>query len=264
MGVLRAYATKGAPVRIIGANMTGSANYWYVSASSSIKTMKDIGGRTIAYSKSGASGQYDVFDFMERYRAKARPVLTPGATATFDQVISGKIDVGWAAPPYGIDAIEQDQIRVLGRANDIPKIREKTVRVMIANADTLQTRKDVLTRFVQGYRESLEWMYSDPAAPKAYAQFVGASEAVGRRLRDEFFTKDMLSPDNIMGLKCDRERGGNLEVHLGPVVRQTISRTGSNPGSAACQSVGERIWRVASVVLSPVAMIAFNCCPPRE
>jgi NitT/TauT family transport system substrate-binding protein len=120
--------------------MSGSANYWYVAVTSPIKTVKDIGGRTIAYSKNGASGQYDVFDFMDRYRVKARPVLTSTAPATFDQVMSGKIDVGWAAPPFGVDAVEQGQIRVVAKANDIPKIREKTVRVMIANAETLKTR----------------------------------------------------------------------------------------------------------------------------
>jgi NitT/TauT family transport system substrate-binding protein len=87
--VLRAYATKEAPIRIIGAIMTGSANYWYVAASSPIKTVTDISGRTIAYSKADASSQYDVFDLMQRYRVK-RPVLIAGATATFDQVMSGK------------------------------------------------------------------------------------------------------------------------------------------------------------------------------
>ncbi|HMJ84940.1 MAG TPA: ABC transporter substrate-binding protein, partial [Vicinamibacterales bacterium] len=65
--VLRAYATKSAPIRIIGANMTGSANYWYVAATSPIKTVKDINGKTIAYSKADASSQYDVFDLMQRY-----------------------------------------------------------------------------------------------------------------------------------------------------------------------------------------------------
>jgi NitT/TauT family transport system substrate-binding protein len=97
--VLRAYATKEAPIRIIGAIMTGSANYWYVAASSPIKTVTDISGRTIAYSKSDASSRYDVFDLMQHYRVRPRPVLIAGATATFDQVMSGKIDVGWATPP---------------------------------------------------------------------------------------------------------------------------------------------------------------------
>jgi NitT/TauT family transport system substrate-binding protein len=198
--VLRAYATKAAPARIIGANMTGSANYWYVLATSSIKTVRDITGRTIAYSKTGASGPYDVFDLMDRYRIRPRPMLTAGPTATFDQVRAGKIDVGWATPPFGIDEIEQSQIRIVARANDIPKIRDKTVHVMIAHADELQKRKDVLARFVQGYRDTIAWMYSDPAAPTAYADFAGVSEGLARRLRDEFYTKEMLSPDNIRGL----------------------------------------------------------------
>ncbi|MGZ3285255.1 MAG: ABC transporter substrate-binding protein, partial [Xanthobacteraceae bacterium] len=162
--VLRAYATKEAPIRIIGATMTGSANYWYVAASSPIKTITDISGRTIAYSKADASSQYDVFDLIQRYRVKPRPVLIAGATATFDQVMAGKIDVGWATPPFGGDALEQGRIRVLAKANDVPKIHDKTVSVTIANTDTLQKRKDVLDRFMQAYRETIEWMYSDPAA----------------------------------------------------------------------------------------------------
>ena len=137
MEAIRAYATKGAPVRIIGANMTGSVNYWYVATSSPIKTVKDISGGTIAYSKSGGeSSQYDVFDLIDQYRVKARPVLTGGEAATFNQVISGKIDVGWARAPFGLDAVEHDQIRILVKSKDVPKIKVKTSTVIIANADT--------------------------------------------------------------------------------------------------------------------------------
>jgi ABC-type nitrate/sulfonate/bicarbonate transport system substrate-binding protein len=92
MDVLRAYTGKDPSLRIIGANMTGSANYWYVAATSPIKKVKDISFRSIAYSK---ADQYDMFDFLDRFGLKARPVLT-SETAAFDQVMAGKIDVGWA------------------------------------------------------------------------------------------------------------------------------------------------------------------------
>ena len=160
MGVLRAYG-KDVPLRIIGASTTGSANYWYVPANSSIKTVKDIKGRTIAHPTDGEVSRYDVFDFMKRYGVRARPVPAAGAAATFNQVMSGKIDVGWAVPPFGIDAIEQGRIRILGRANEVPRIRDRTARVMITTADVLQKRRDVLARFVRAYRETVEWMYSD-------------------------------------------------------------------------------------------------------
>src|SRR3954471_2054862 len=50
MGVLGAYSKK-APVRILGAETTGAADlFWYVKSDSTIKTLKDTDGRTIAFS----------------------------------------------------------------------------------------------------------------------------------------------------------------------------------------------------------------------
>jgi ABC-type nitrate/sulfonate/bicarbonate transport system substrate-binding protein len=234
MGVLRAYV-RGASVRIIGASTTGSANYWYVPTTSLIKTIKDVDGKTIAYPTSGESGRYDAFDLMKQYRLKAKPVPTGGAAATFDAVMSGQIDVGWATPPFGIDAIEQGQIRIVARANDVPAIRDKTVRVVIANTDTLQKRKAVLARFMQAYRETLEWMYSDPAAIKRYAEFAGVSEGLARRLRDEFFTKNLLSPDQVVGLKAIVKDAVALSYIRGPLAKKQVTELIQIP---AAQSIG--------------------------
>src|ERR1700738_4693234 len=55
MGVLSAYS-KGAPVRVIGAEQTGLPDmYFYVLAASPIKSLKDAAGKTIAYSTNGSS-----------------------------------------------------------------------------------------------------------------------------------------------------------------------------------------------------------------
>jgi NitT/TauT family transport system substrate-binding protein len=114
---------------------------------------------------------------------------------------AGHIEVGWAAPPFGIDKIDDGVIRVIGRANDMTKIRNKTVGVIITNADTLEKRKAVLVRFMQAYAETIDWMYTDPAALQRFAATSGVSEGVARRLRDEFFPKEMLLPNRIVGLK---------------------------------------------------------------
>jgi len=234
VAVLRAYV-RGASVRIIGASTTGSANYWYVPTTSPIKTIKDLNGRTIAYPTSGEASRYDVFDLMKQYRVKAKPVPTGGVSATFDAVMSGQIEVGWATPPFGIDAIEQEQIRIVVRANDVPNIRDKTVRVMIANTNTLQKRKDVLARFMQAYRETLGWMYSDPTAIKRYAEFSGVSESLARRLRDEFFTKNLLSPDQIVGLKAVVKDAVALSYIRAPLAKNQITELIQIPAS---QSIG--------------------------
>ena len=58
LGAMAAYA-KGAPVRIIGAQATGAADYWYVKASSPIKTLKDTTDKTIAFSTRRLVDQFD-------------------------------------------------------------------------------------------------------------------------------------------------------------------------------------------------------------
>jgi NitT/TauT family transport system substrate-binding protein len=49
------YFAKGAPIRIVAAQATGAADYWYTKAESPLKTLKDAKGQTIAYSTNGSS-----------------------------------------------------------------------------------------------------------------------------------------------------------------------------------------------------------------
>jgi NitT/TauT family transport system substrate-binding protein len=199
LGVVGAYS-KGAPVRIIGAEATGLADYWYARADSPIKTLKDTAGKTIAYSTNGSSTHGVVLALIKENDLKAKPVATGGPAATLTAVMSGQVDVGWAAPPFGLREMDEGKIRLIARGNDAAAFRDQTVRLVITNTETLQKRKDALARFMQAYRETIDWMYSDPAALKAYADFVGISEEMAKRVRDEFFPKQMLLPDEIKGV----------------------------------------------------------------
>src|SRR6266540_6871490 len=108
MGVFSAYS-KGAPVRVIGAEATGAGDlFWYVKADSPIKTIKDFNGKTIAYSTNGSSTHGVVTAFIKQYgltAAKATP--TGGPPATLMAVMSGQVDVGWSAPPIGLDQLDR-------------------------------------------------------------------------------------------------------------------------------------------------------------
>ena len=200
MQVMRAFAF-GAPLRIIGAHGAGSTNYWYVLKSSPIQSFEDMVGKTVAFETYGSSSQYDAIDFMRRFGLRAKLVSTGGVDDTFDQVKSGYVDVGWAAPPFGIEEIARGRDLSNRPRERRPKIWNKTTTVMITNADTMRKRKDVLARFLLAYREAVEWMYSDPAALQRYAELADVSEAVSRQLRDEFFPKEMLLPGRIVGLR---------------------------------------------------------------
>ena len=91
MGVLSAYS-KGAPVRIIGAEITGAGDlYWYVKADSPIKTLNDTNGKSIAYSTNGSSTHGVVTAFIKQYGVSAKATATGGPPATLTAVMSGPV-----------------------------------------------------------------------------------------------------------------------------------------------------------------------------
>ncbi len=199
LGVMGAYS-KGAPIRIIGSESVGEDAYWYVRADSAVKSMKDMGGRTIAYSTTGSSTHANVLSLIALYKVDAKPVATGGFPGTWTQVMSGQIDAGWSAPPYAMEALRKGEIRVIVRSNELPLIRGQSIRVIIANADSLAAKQDVYRRFMRAYRETVDWMYAGDESLKMYAEFAGISFEDARRIVQEFDPKEMLIPDRVLGL----------------------------------------------------------------
>jgi ABC-type nitrate/sulfonate/bicarbonate transport system substrate-binding protein len=224
MGVLSAFA-KGAPVRVIGAETTGASDlYWYVPTSSPIKSLRDTEGKTIAYSTNGSSTHGIVTAFMKQYDLKAKPTATGGPAPTLTQVMSGQIDVGWSAPPFGLKELDEGKIRIIASGNDAAAFKGQTVRLLITNVQTLQNRKDAIDRFMKAYRETIDWMYStDPAALKTYADFVGIPVAMAKRTRDEFFPKASIDPDKITGLDVIVKDAVDLKFTAAPLAKEQLA-----------------------------------------
>src|SRR5690242_12092462 len=200
MGVLSAYS-KGAPVRVIGAETTGAGDlYWYVKADSPIKSLKDTDGKTLGYSTNGSSTHGIVTAFMQQYHLKAIPTAVGSPSASLTAVMSGQIDVGWAAPPFGLDQLDAKQIRIVATGNDAAVFKGQTVRLNIANTQSLATKKDAIDRYMKAYRETVDYLYGDPHALKVYADWLKISEEKAKRTRDGFFPKESLNPDTIVGL----------------------------------------------------------------
>jgi NitT/TauT family transport system substrate-binding protein len=200
MGVFGAYS-KGAPVRVISAETTGAKDlYWYVKADSPIKSLQDTDGKTLAYSTNGSSTHGIVTAFMQEYKLKAIPTAVGGPAANLSAVMSGQIDVGWAAPPFGLDQLDQKQIRMIASGNDASAFKGQTVRLNIANAGFLQAHQEIVDRYMKAYRETLDYMYSNPEALKIYSDWLNITVAKAERTRDNFFPKAAVNPDKIVGL----------------------------------------------------------------
>jgi NitT/TauT family transport system substrate-binding protein len=200
LGVLGAYV-KGAPIRIIAGEATGTAEYYFVLAESPVRAMRDIApAMTFAYSTNGSGTHIIALRFLKAYGITPRLVATGSVPATFTQVMSRQIDVGFSTPPFGLDAVDQQKIRIIARANDLPSVRQQTVRTIIANAADLARRREAYGRFIAAYKETVDWMYADPRAIEAYARYAQITPATAQRVRDDFYPKAMLQLDEVLGL----------------------------------------------------------------
>jgi NitT/TauT family transport system substrate-binding protein len=196
--VLRAYS-KGAPMRVIGANFTGAGDlYWYVRADSRIERPADSGDQTtIGYSASGASSHNLVLAFLRDLGIKGTPTATGAQQTTLTQVLSGQIDIGWATPPFGLKQLAEGKIRIIANGNDVPSLRTQTVRVDIVKADVLEHRKGAVLRFVRAYRETLDWMFSSLDAVRLHAEQIGVPVELAAMTRDRFQTREAMRRDRL-------------------------------------------------------------------
>jgi NitT/TauT family transport system substrate-binding protein len=204
LGVVAAYF-KNAPVRIIGAEMTGVHEvYWYVPANSPIKAIKDLDGKTIAFSRPGSSTNLMVLNLIKEYNIKAKAVSTGGLPATYTQVMSGQIDAGWAVPPFGVKDLNEGKIRVVVKASDIKGMQDQTIRVNVANLNSLNTKRDAITKFMKIVSETIEWCYqggTNPDCMKMYAEIAKVPVDVATRSVKDFYPKAALQLTEVKGLQ---------------------------------------------------------------
>ncbi len=200
-GAMGAFA-KGAPVRAIGNATTGAHDlYWYVRADSPIRSIKDAAGKTIAFSSTGSSTNVIVLGLIKESGVALKPTATGSPANTLTAVMSGQIDIGWSSPPLGVEDLEQGKIRLVARGSDVASLRDQTVRVIIANANSLAQKKDAIRRFMEAYNETIDWMYAEDKALQLYAEAVKVPFAIAKRSRDEFYPKDNLRPNRLSGVE---------------------------------------------------------------
>jgi NitT/TauT family transport system substrate-binding protein len=188
---------KGAPIRIISSEMTGAPDlYWYVPANSPIHSIADLNGKTIAFSAVGSSSNAAVLALIAQYHLTAKPQPTGNIAATITQTMTGQVDVGFGAAPFGLDLVASGKTRIIATGNDVIALRTRAVRVNLTGAQTLQNKHDVIVRFMQAYRETVDWMYSSPDALKIYAEYSGLPANIVDRVIN-LVPKEAMQTDEI-------------------------------------------------------------------
>ena len=223
-GAMRAFS-KGAPVRILAPMFTGTGDlYWYVKSDSKIKSLKDATPETtIAYSTNGSSSNNIVVAFISELGAKAKPTATGGPPGTLTAVMSGQVDIGWAAPPFGLQEIKDGKIRIVAHGSDVPSLRGQTVRVLVVNANALKTKHDAILRFMEAYREAVDWMYADPKAVEMYSVKIKRPIDLLKESMDKFQPKETLQTDKFADLDGAIRDAVKLKFLEKPLTKEQIA-----------------------------------------
>jgi NitT/TauT family transport system substrate-binding protein len=201
-GVSAAIGTyaKGAPIRIFSSEMTGAPDlYWYVPADSPIHTVQDFNGKTVAFSAVGSSSHGSLLALIVQEHLTAKPTQTGNIAATITQTMTGQVDVGFGAAPFGLDLVESGKTRIVATGNDVIALRTRAVRVNLTSAATLQNRHDAIVRFIDAYKETIDWMYSSPDALKVYGEYSGLPDGIVQRVL-KLVPKASLQTGQIEGL----------------------------------------------------------------
>ena len=192
---------KGAPIRPIGTSITGAREiFWYVKADSPIQSLKDAAGKTIAFSATGSSSHLATLKLIKMAGVDIKPVGTGTPVATFTQTMTGQVDIGWSAAPFGLGALQEHRIRAVANIGDIPEYRNISVRYHIANMNFITGRPDVLKRFVTAYSETLDWMYSSDDAVAAFSKLYNIKIDEMRQARKQFYTRESMDIRRVGGL----------------------------------------------------------------
>ena len=99
----------------------------------------------------------------------------------------------------------------------------RTVRSLIVNADALKSKKDAIMRFVEGYREAVDWLYADPQAVKMYAEKIKGSEDLIKASIKDFQPKETMQTDEMKDMEGIQRDAVKLKFLDKPLTKEQIA-----------------------------------------
>jgi NitT/TauT family transport system substrate-binding protein len=223
-GVLGAFS-KGAPVRIISSTATGAGDtFIYVPANSPIKSASEIDGKTVAFSTVGASTYSTVTGIANHYKVKPKFVPTGSIPATYSTTMSGQVDVGWGAVPFGIQERRDGKIRVLAWGTDAARINNQTVRVNITHERVLNERKETLRKFMVAYYEAVEWGYSSNDVLKIISDTFSIPADIIDETRKNHTTRQVTQLGEVKGIADSMQDAIEFKYMAAPLNQDQLAR----------------------------------------
>ncbi len=200
LGILAAYV-KGAPVRVISPASTGAPEvFWYATAGSGLKSLKDAHGKSVGFSNPGSSSNLILLQLLKEAGVTDAKLVPVGASQNgLPLVMTGQLDICYAVPPVGLPELQQKTIVEVASGNDSAAVRNETVRVNAANLASLQAKRDAMARFIRAYAKSRDFAFTD-AGVADYAKFTEQPIELVRYMVANFESKEQGQLHEIKGI----------------------------------------------------------------
>jgi NitT/TauT family transport system substrate-binding protein len=175
-----AAAMQGANIKLISSGFVGqSDSFFYVRSDSPIKSIEDLKGKTLAFTRPGAVSEAILLALKTERKIDFKTVSGGAMDAIFAMTMTKQIDVGYSVPPFGLDAERKGDIRVVFNGDAIESQRDVVSRVNIANSDFVRLRREIAVRFLKVLNQCIAWMYENKTeGVKIYAALNKIDEGV--------------------------------------------------------------------------------------
>jgi NitT/TauT family transport system substrate-binding protein len=222
LGLFSAYI-KDAPIRVIAPEWTGASDmFWYARSDSGIASLKDADGKTMGFSRAGSSTNLVALALTSQYGVRPELVPTGSISATLTQVMSGQIDIGYSLAPSVLPQVESGEVTVVARGSDSPELASQTTRVLIANSGAVDTKSDLIARFLDAYDKAIDAAYADSRAQEAFAEKLQLDPELVKKAIAEFYPRGALQTDEIKGLERSMADAVTYEYIEAPLTQEQI------------------------------------------
>lgn len=159
LGVITAFA-KGGPITIVANGRRGTGDvFWYVPAASPLKTLRDLEGKTLVYSRPGSTTHLIAQFLLKDNKINAKLVSVGGMAAARTMVMSGQIETGWASTPSMLDVVRKGEIRILARGSEAAGLADYSIRVSAMNSSWLARNRETAVKFQRAFWKGMMLHY---------------------------------------------------------------------------------------------------------
>ena len=174
--------SQGVPIRFIaGQAYTTTALNWLVKKDAPYKSIRDIRGKKIGFTRPGAVGEFYLQQILKKEGISNDVTTVPVGdfAQNWTAVETGQIDVAQANDPLQAKLIKEGKARILFRAMDY--IKDTANADAFAMVDYLEKNPETVRKYLRAMKEANAYVYQYPdEAIAIYAKATGTDLDIAR------------------------------------------------------------------------------------